>query len=108
MGQIRKIQIPRMLNFWSWKITSITRLYCNIGSFDDGGDIVKVSCKPLGHPDGEPYPSEEIVQQFFKDLEKNTGVDYDITLDTVYRIEDPLFCEVCAARILSLAVFLIF
>ena len=68
MGQIRKIQIPRMLNFWSWKITSIRRLHCNIGSFDDDGDIVKVSCKPLGHPDGEAYPSEEIVQQFFKEV----------------------------------------
>ena len=35
---------------------------------NDDGDIVKVSCKPLGHPDGEPYPSEEIVQQFFKEV----------------------------------------
>merc|ERR1712038_153463 len=24
----------------------------------------QVSCKPLGHPDSEPYPSEKIVQQF--------------------------------------------
>jgi len=29
----------------------------------------QVSCKPLGHPDGEPYPSEEIVQQFFKEVD---------------------------------------
>ena len=41
------------------------------GSSDDGyGDITvaQVSCKPLGHPDSEPYPSEEIVQQFFKEV----------------------------------------
>lgn len=28
----------------------------------------QVSCKPLGHPDSEPYPSEEIIQQFFKEV----------------------------------------
>jgi len=29
----------------------------------------QVSCKPLGHADSEPYPSEEIVQQFFKQVD---------------------------------------
>jgi len=29
----------------------------------------QVSCKPLGHLDSEPYPSEEIVQQFFKEVD---------------------------------------
>jgi len=29
----------------------------------------QVSCKPVGHADSEPYPSEEIVQQFFKEVD---------------------------------------
>ena len=39
-----------------------------MASPNDYGDILKVSCKPLGHADSEPYPSEEIVQQFFKEV----------------------------------------
>ena len=38
------------------------------GSNNYHGDILKVSCKPVGHADSEPYPSEEIVQQFFKEV----------------------------------------
>ena len=38
------------------------------GGIGRSNDIVKVSCKPLGHHDSEPYPSEEIVRQFFKEV----------------------------------------
>jgi len=28
----------------------------------------QVHCSPLGHADSQPYPSEEIVHQFFKEV----------------------------------------
>ena len=30
--------------------------------------FLQVHCSPLGHADSQPYPSEEIVHQFFKEV----------------------------------------
>merc|ERR1712211_162533 len=34
----------------------------------------QVHCSPLGHADSQPYPSEEIVHQFFKEVEVDNGL----------------------------------
>ncbi|XP_041452493.1 lysosomal acid phosphatase-like [Lytechinus variegatus] len=39
-------------------------------------------------------------KDFFEMLKNNTGVTYDVTLSTVYKIEDPLFCEQAHGRTL--------
>merc|ERR1712012_1028900 len=34
----------------------------------------QVHCSPLGHADSQPYPSEEIVHQFFEEVEVDNGL----------------------------------
>merc|ERR1712004_466580 len=34
----------------------------------------QVHCSPLGHADSQPHPSEEIVHQFFKEVEVDNGL----------------------------------
>ena len=44
-------------------------MYTREEAYGEGLLLGEVLCKPIGHPDSEPYPSEEVVEQFLKEVD---------------------------------------
>ena len=45
------------------------KMYTREEVYGEGLLLGEVLCKPVGHPDSEPYPSEEVVEQFLKEVD---------------------------------------
>merc|ERR1711953_1026984 len=50
------------------------KMYTREEVADEGLLWGQVHCSPLGHADSQPYPSEEIVHRFFKEVEADNGL----------------------------------
>ena len=45
------------------------KMYTREEVYGEGLLLGEVLCKPVGHPDSEPYPSEEVVEKFLKEVD---------------------------------------
>ena len=51
------------------KFKGSPKMYTREEVYGEGLLLGEVMCKPIGHPDSEPYPSEEVVEQFLKEVD---------------------------------------
>ena len=51
------------------KFKGSPKMYTREEVYGEGLLLGEVLCKPIGHPDSEPYPSEEVVEQFLKEVD---------------------------------------
>merc|ERR1712186_186690 len=51
------------------KFKGSPKMYTREEVYGEGLLLGQMMCKPIGHPDSEPYPSEKVFEQFLKEVD---------------------------------------